>query len=99
MQEDRTVPAKWTEVENVPIQFTNQMLIQHVQNEFILTFGYATPPALLNPTQEEMEAIEFIPVMPIVRLGMTPQRLLELINVLQTNYRTYEAGQAMEENR
>ena len=90
------ITGKWVEVENSPIQFTNQMLVQHIGNEFVLTFGYMTPPAFLSPpSQEDLEAIDYsIPINPIVRLGMTPDRMLELIKTLQENYRNYQAGVA-----
>lgn len=84
---------KWDGLEDCPIQFTNQMLVQHVDNEFVLTFGYMTPPVFLQPrTAEEAPSIESLPVKPILRLGMTPGRMLELIKVLQENYRNYQAG-------
>lgn len=86
--------VKWVEVENSPIHFTNQMLVQHIDNEFVLTFGYMTPPAFLSPpSEEDLEAIDYsIPIKPIVRVGMTPDRMLELIKALQENYRNYQAG-------
>lgn len=85
---------KWVETENSPIQFTNQMLVQHIGNEFVLTFGYMTPPAFLDPpSPEDLEAIDYsIPIKPIVRVGMMPDRMLELIKTLQENYRNYQAG-------
>ncbi|MCY3544015.1 MAG: hypothetical protein OXH22_08235 [Chloroflexi bacterium] len=84
---------EWVGIEDVPIQFSNQMLVQHVNNEFVLTFGYMTPPVFLNPTnEEEIASIEDVPIKPIARLGMTPDRMLELIKALQENYRNYQAG-------
>lgn len=66
------------------------MTVQHIDNEFVLNFGYMTPPVFL--TQEELEAIDHIPINTIVRLGMTPDRLLELIMGLQGSYRNYQAA-------
>ena len=84
---------EWDGVEDSPIQFTNQALVQHIDNEFVLTFGYMTPPIFLNPpSEEEMYSIDSLSVKPIVRLGMTPDRMLELIKLLQENYRNYQAG-------
>lgn len=68
------------------------MTVQHIANEFVLNFGYMTPPALLRPpTQEELASIDHIPIKTIVRLGMTPDRMLELIMMLQESYREYQA--------
>lgn len=69
------------------------MTVQHIANEFVLNFGYMTPPLFLRPpTQEELESIDHLPVRTIVRLGMTPERLLQLIKMLQENYRNYQAA-------
>lgn len=95
MEEPRSyqLPLEWDGLEDFPIQFTNQMLVQHVNNEFVLTFGYMTPPVFIQPpTEEEVSLIGSLPIKPIVRLGMTPDRMLELIKVLQENYRNYQAG-------
>ena len=35
-----------------------------------------------------------IPVHPVARLALSPERLLELIRALQTNYRNYQETQA-----
>ena len=87
---------KWDGLEDYPIQFTNQMLVQNVSNEFVLTFGYMTPPVFLQPpTDEEVSSIDSLPVKPIVRLSMTPDRMLELIKVSQENYRNYQTGIAV----
>lgn len=68
------------------------MTVQHIDNEFVLNFGYMTPPVLLRPpTQEELASIDHIPIKTIVRLGMTPDRMLELIMMLQEIYREYQA--------
>jgi hypothetical protein len=38
------LPIIWVGVEDVPILFANQMVIQHsAENEFVLTFGQLTP--------------------------------------------------------
>ena len=86
-------PLKWGNVQETPVQFSNQVLVQHVQNEFVVSFGILTPlPFLQPPTKEEVESIKYVPVQTVCRVGMTPRRLLEVIKVLQTNYRTYQEG-------
>ena len=91
-------PLAWVGLESEPIHFSNQALIQHHQNEFVLSFGHATsPPFLEPPTQAEVDSMGPIPIIPIVRLGMTPDRVLELIAALQMNYRGYQEELAKRE--
>jgi hypothetical protein len=86
-----TLNLEWGNMDSMPIFFSNQALIQNVQNEFILTFGHTTGPMFLKtPTQQEVEALKSVPVTPIFRVAMTPDRLIELIGALELNLRTFQ---------
>ena len=96
--EGKTLPIKWPGVEEVPILFANQILVQHVENAFVISFGQLTPPAFLQPpTPEEVDAIDAVNVKSVARFGVTPDMLLSFIKVLQTNYRNYQAQLARRE--
>ncbi len=88
-----TVPVVWVGADDLPVQFLNQIVGVVQPNEIFLTLGTMVPPALLGSTPEEREdaarRLAFIPVKPIVRLGLTRQRLEELIRVLQTTLNNY----------
>ena len=99
-QQSYQLRLEWVGLEETPIEFANQMVVQHIQNEFVLSFGHMTPPPFLEPpTKEQVEGIDFVPIKPIVRLGMTPQRLLEVISALQSNYRKYQESLTQKEER
>ena len=91
------IPMAWVGVEEVPIFFANQAVCQFQQNEFILTFGQMSPPAILGATEEERveqaAQIPYVPIKPLARLGLTEGRLRELIAVLEANLRNYEQYQ------
>lgn len=91
------IPLAWIGVEELPIHLANQFVCQFEQQEFILTFGQMSPPALLADTEEERaeqaEQIDFVPVRPLARLVFTETRLRELIAVLEANLRNYEQHQ------
>lgn len=80
--------------DDVPIMFSNVMLVQHEQQEFMITFCQYSPPLTLGPPEaqlEQMKNMPYVPVKVVARLGMTPQRMQELISILQENYRKWEA--------
>ncbi len=91
------IPITWIGVEEVPIYLANQFVCQFEQQEFILTLGQMSPPALLGETEEERAEqaaqIDYVPVKPLARLGFTESRLRELIAVLEANLRNYEQHQ------
>ena len=91
------VPLVIIGAEDTPIYFANQFVVQHEQKEFIITFGQCSPPLLLGSPEEKRDAAKRIPYVPIkvvARVGLTPERMEELIKVLQTNFRNYQAKQA-----
>ena len=89
----RAVPIVVTGLEDVPILFSNQFYGQFHQTEFIITFCQIQPPLLVG-TQEEVrqqaEHISAVPARVVARIGLTTQRMTELIRVLQENLQNYE---------
>jgi hypothetical protein len=82
------LPVSWIDFHETPIAFSNQAIVQHQPNEFVVTFGQATPPPLIGtPEQVQRQAAEisFVPIRTLARLGMNRERLVELIAALQAN--------------
>ncbi len=83
------IPVAWVGVDETPIALANQFIIQHDPGEFTLTVGQMSPPLILGSTNEERlaqaKSIEYLPIRTLARLSMSPQRVRELIAVLQTN--------------
>jgi hypothetical protein len=77
-----------------PVMASNVFLIQQTPHEFILTFGFATPPIWLGPpTSDQIEKARTIKPCPIVRLGMSPGRMVELLQVVQQQLANYQQSQ------
>ena len=92
--EGRALPLVWLGLEDLPILFANQMLIQNVvRDEFVLAFGQVTPPVLLGDDEakeRQLDEIAYVGVKPIARVSLSRQRLQELIRVLQENLATHD---------
>ena len=96
-EEKVELPLFVTGADEVPIMFTNIMLVQHQQNEFMLTFCQYSPPLTLGPPEAQLEQVKsmpYVPVKVVARLGLTPERTKELIKVLTENYANWEKKQA-----
>jgi hypothetical protein len=88
------IPIIWVGVEDTEILFANQFLGQWNQQEVVLTFGQLTPPVLLGTPEQRAQQVErlgYIPVKTVARFGLTRERLEELIGVLQTTARNFDA--------
>lgn len=91
--DSRQVPVVWVGLDESPIEFSNVVISQFQPGEFILTFGQVAPPPLLGTDeqkQEQMKAIDFVAVRPVCRIGLTRQRAVELIRVLQENLESHD---------
>ena len=95
-QDTITLPVTYLGLEDVPILFANQFVIQHEKNEFVLTVGQLQPPILLGLPEERKEQakkLTYVPIRVVARFGLTRQRLAELIEALQSNLRKYDEKQ------
>ncbi|HET9477301.1 MAG TPA: hypothetical protein VFP63_07415 [Dehalococcoidia bacterium] len=97
MPEDEGIalPFFFIGTEDVPIQLSNLQVIQHVQQEFIITFAQFAPPLVMGTREEQEEQVKakpYLPVKTVARLSMSPERVLDLIKALQENYDNWKAG-------
>jgi hypothetical protein len=83
--------VRWSGAENVPVTFANAFLCQRTPHEFLIAFAQLVPPALESMAPEEVEKLTEIPARVVFQVGLSPQRMLELIDVLQRNYDAYAA--------
>jgi hypothetical protein len=88
------VPIVWIGAEELPVLFANQFVAQVEHGEVFLTVGQMTPPVILGATEEERRAqaenVQYVPIKPVARLGMTPAKLRDLISVLQITLDNHE---------
>jgi hypothetical protein len=78
------------------VLLANQFVIQHFQDEFILTIGQLVPPALLGDEQDrtaQLQEIEQVTVRPLARITLTRARLIELVQALEAQRERYDQVQ------
>jgi hypothetical protein len=87
------LPLTWVEFDDVPIFFANHFLVQHQPDEFVLTVGQVSgPPLVGTPEQvrEQVSQISHVPITTLARVGLTRQRLTELIALLQAELEDHD---------
>lgn len=83
----------WRVADDHTASFANQFMVQIAKDEFVLTFGQLVPPALVQPTREEIESLpERISPQVIARVAVTPNGLRQFIQLLQQQLSLYESG-------
>jgi hypothetical protein len=95
-QQPIELPLSWVDVDEHAVLLANQFLVQTVApNEFVVTVGQLVGPALIGSPEEQQEQaaeISFVPVKPVVRLNMTRNRVVELIQVLSLQVERHDAA-------
>lgn len=87
------LPVVYTSVEDEPMLFANQFVIQFNQDEFILTIGQVQPPMLVGSQEEKREQaskLTHVPIRVLIRVAMTRTRLDELAQLLTDSLRRYD---------
>ena len=91
--ETSDIQLVWGDRDDAPILFSNLILAQNLRDDFIISFGQASPPILPEDEgkrREALEGIDFVPVKTIARIGMSAQRMREFVAVMQQNLERYE---------
>lgn len=94
-QEEIKIPMVFIGTEDQPIQLANHFVIQHQQEEFVITVGQVISPILLGTDEEKLEQARqtaYVPIKVVGRYGLTRSRVVELIKALQENLATFDKG-------
>jgi hypothetical protein len=80
------LPLAWVEFDETPIAFCNRFIAQPQAGEVVLSLGQVTGPPLVGTPEEirrQAEDLTHVEIGTIARVGLTRQRLVEMIAVLQ----------------
>jgi hypothetical protein len=89
-----TLRTLWRGVEDQPLLFANQFVIQTQQDAIILTVGQFQGPILLGNVEDQIaqaRQLGHIPITVVARLAFTRERLGELSDALQEHIRKYDS--------
>jgi hypothetical protein len=84
-----TLRVQWKGADSVPVTFANAFMCQRTPHEFVVTFAQLVPPPLESMAPEELQNLTEIPARVVFQVGISPHRMLELIETLQRNYDGY----------
>jgi hypothetical protein len=83
------LPLDWRFPRDIISRYSNNFVVQHTEKEFILSFFEVLPPLVLGPEdvqQAKLEALKAVPANCVARVILTPDKMKELIEVLENNY-------------
>ena len=77
-------------LEGVPVSYANEFMVQQWRDKFIISAAQVTPPGLVNPTQEQVDAITSIAPTVISRFVVDPSDLKIFVGRLTAQLEDYE---------
>jgi hypothetical protein len=80
--------------EELPLNFVNDIIIQHEPDFFMLSFFQLLPPAIIGDTDEEKlqiaRSIKTIDSKCVARMVITPRKMRRFLEVISQNLQKYE---------
>ncbi len=87
-----TVSVEWEGLDELPVLFANNILVQATGQEFIITFSQLVPPVTFGLDIAEIKKIDLVTARGAVRVGLSPSRMQEFIDVLTRNFNRFLAS-------
>jgi hypothetical protein len=94
------IPLVWEGAEEATILFADQFAIRSDGDEFVLAIGQLQAPILIGPPeaqQKQARALSYIPIRVLGRYGLSRRRMIEVIEMLQTNLARHDEENPPEE--
>lgn len=91
-QDEKLVPLRWHFPDDMHGVYASQFVIQHTDKEFYISFFDAPPPLIVGSEEERkrmVDELDEVVVSCVARLVVHPERLPELIAMLQKNYDSF----------
>lgn len=88
------IPLVYAGLEDSPVLWANNFVVQYQPDEFTLTFGQLVPPMLIG-TEEEQRAqarqLSYVPIQVVGRFALTRGRLEQLNRLLTEHLARFPA--------
>ena len=92
------VPIEWHVPDSITSQYATNMIVQHTEHEFIISFFETIPPFLIGIlAEEELKKLDSVQAKCVARVVIARGRMTQFIDALQTNLKTAESKSASSE--
>ena len=83
---ERELPIEWYVPDSVVRRYATNMVVQHTDQEFIISFFDIKPPLIVGePSQEMLENLKSIRAECVAQIIVTAARMPKFVEALQTN--------------
>ncbi|MCZ7569916.1 MAG: DUF3467 domain-containing protein [Ardenticatenaceae bacterium] len=94
-----SAPIEWHVSEHVISRYATNLVVQHTQNEFIISFFEVRPPLVLGTPEEvreQLNQMKSVRAECVGRIIVAAEKMPDFVRVLQANLETYLSRRAEE---
>jgi len=89
-----TLPIDWVVDDNTPSGYGTNLIVQHTENEFILSFFELKPPVLFGDPaekQRQAERLGSLKARCVAQITIHASRMPQFVEAINDNYQNYLA--------
>jgi Protein of unknown function (DUF3467) len=93
----KVVPIIWEVPAGLPTHYSTNLIVQHSDEDFTITFWDVRPPVLIGTREDKLRQVEELrEIRPtaLVRIILSPRKMREFTQVMQDNLKTFEETRA-----
>jgi hypothetical protein len=93
----KVVPVIWEVPVGLPTHYSTNLIVQHTDEDFTITFWDVRPPVLIGTLEEkrkQVEALKAIRPTALVRIILSPGKMREFTQVMRDNLKTFDETRA-----
>ena len=86
------VNLNWVFPSDLKSYFSDNFIVQHQKDHFVLSFFEVIQPAILGTLEErkaQVQKIKQVDAKCIARILVTPEKMKDIVNVMNENYNNY----------
>lgn len=92
------VPIEWHIPDSIVSQYATNMVVQHTEHEFIISFFDTRPPLIVGaPTKEVLEKLRSVRAECVARIVVAHARMPDFVKALEINLEKSLAKKAAQE--
>ena len=94
-----SLPIEWVVPDDIVTRFVTNMVVQHSDAEFMISFFEAQPPIFIGSAEDQrtrLSQLKSITAKCVARIVVTPDRMEEFVRVLSGNLEGYKEAKKRE---
>jgi len=97
---EKKIPIEWHVPEDIASQYANNIVVQHTNNEFIVSFFETLPPLIIGSSENirsQIDEVKEVRAKCLARIIIAPNNMKNFIQVLNGSFAKFVSKNGMEE--